>query len=116
MTGVAGVLPHPVRKGDVASEQLLGVAAAAEPFPLGPLTDIEQADRDVDQRSRRSGHQLTRRHRVARQQQVPARLLEPYRRTDRRLARATGAGMRSSTALIIAAPATDLAARAAPTP
>jgi hypothetical protein len=59
MRGVAGVLPHPVRKGDVASEQLLGVAAAAEPFPLGPLTDIEQADRDVDQRSRRSGHQLS---------------------------------------------------------
>src|SRR6185436_13201618 len=82
MPGVAGVCPHPVGEGDVASEQLLGVAAAAEPFPLGPLTDIEEADCDVDQRSRRSGHQLTRRHRVARQQQVPARLLERYRCTD----------------------------------
>src|SRR3954452_2295414 len=82
MPGVAGVLPHPVRKRDVASEQLLGVAAAAEPFPLGPLTDVEQADRDVDQRSRRSGQQLARRHQVARQQQVSARLLELYRRTD----------------------------------
>ncbi len=146
-------MPHPVREGDVAFEQLLRVAAAAEPFPLGMLTDVEQADGDVDQRS---GQHLTGRHRIARHQQVPACFVEPYRskhgllghplaplerrgighrtevaQLDRRHGRSEVGGdrlptdvlpaqlapeIRSSTASIIAAPATDLAPRTVPTP
>jgi hypothetical protein len=81
MPGIAGVLPHPVREGDVAPKQLLGVAPVAEPLPLWLLTDVEEADRDTDV--------------------LPAQLAPE---------------MRSSTAFIIAPPATDLTPRAAPTP
>ena len=65
------MLAHPVRERDVAREQLLGFAAAAQPLGLRRRVAVQQADGDaVEPVGGRRGDQLARRDRVAGQQQV----------------------------------------------
>ena len=70
--GVAGVAAQPVRECNMAGQQLLGVTAAEQPFPLSLLVDVEKTDCDVDHRGGRRGQHLTGRDGVTGQQQVTA--------------------------------------------
>ena len=65
------MLAHPVRERDVARQQLLGFAAAAQPLGLRRRVAVQQADGDaVEPVGGRRGDQLARRDRVSGQQQV----------------------------------------------
>jgi hypothetical protein len=79
-----GVLPpvpaQPVREHDMAAEQVLGLAAAAQPVRLDVLDDVEQADRDVHRGGGGGGQHIGRRDRISREQQMPAATrIHPHR-------------------------------------